>query len=80
MTVQESPTPRRGRKPGSGYQWVDAPLLDEMHRLLVERIEPTPEAAARRVVDRAYGGGSLELKVDRLARGYRRRFLSPTLA
>ena len=81
MSMQQTPAPpRRGRLPGSGYQRVDKPLHEEMHRRLQEQLEPTVEAAARAVADRAYGGGTLESKADRLARGYRRQFLSPTLA
>ena len=70
---------RRGRPRGSGYQHVDAPLLEEMHRLLEARLEPTAEAAAKAVAGRAYGGGMWRSKVDRLAKGYRRQFYSATL-
>ena len=80
MTVQEASAPRRrGRTPGSGYQRVDEPLIEEMRRLLEERAQPTPEAAAKAVADRAFGGGCWRSKVDRLARRYRRQFRSVTL-
>jgi|SoiMethySBSTD1v2_1073268.scaffolds.fasta_scaffold06533_5 hypothetical protein len=80
MSIQEIQTPRRrGRPVGSGYQRVDKPLWQEMHRLLEECREPTPEAAARAVADRAYplhGGGSKASRITRLAKGYRRYFTS----
>jgi hypothetical protein len=78
-TLQARPQRRRGRTPGSGYQRVDEPLLAEMHCLLRECRAPTPEAAARAVASHAYGGGTFEAKVDRLAKAYRRQFRSATL-
>jgi hypothetical protein len=65
---------RRGRTPGSGYQRVDRPLLEEMHRDLEALRQPTPEAAARAVAARAHGWGTFESKADRLARRYRQLF------
>jgi hypothetical protein len=48
-----------------------------MHRLLEEREVPTVEAAAKAVAHRAYGVNTKwQSKVDRLARSYRRQFLS----
>jgi hypothetical protein len=67
---------RRGRKPGSGYQRVDAPLLEEMHQLVERCKQPTPEAAAKAVAERAYGNSTWQSKVDRLAKRYRQQFRS----
>ena len=71
--------PRHGRRKGSGYQRVDEPLLKEMHRMLEERKAPTVEAAAKMIAHRAYGGGTKESKVDRLARRYRQQYFSVKL-
>jgi hypothetical protein len=72
--TEQPPMIRRGRTPGSGYQRVDHPLMEEMHRDLEALRQPTPEAAARAVAARAHGGGTFESKVDRLARRYRQHF------
>ena len=59
-----------GRTPGSGsYAPLDAPLLEEMKRLLAERQELSVNGAAKLVADRA-AGASFEAKVTRLRKAY----------
>ena len=75
---RERPSPRqvigkrRGRPKGTDYRGVDAPLHEEMRRLIKEREVPSLTAAARSVVGRAYGGANtqLESKITRLVRSY----------
>ena len=64
--------PRTGRKPGDGsYSRFDEPLLAEMQAHMDEGRAPSPEAAAKLVASKAYGGGTKESKVDRLAKRFR---------
>jgi hypothetical protein len=60
----------RGRPKGTSFRGMDAPLHDRMRRLLVEGAVPNLTAAARAVVERAYGGGTPESKINRLVRTY----------
>lgn len=59
-------SPRDGRLYGA----TDAPLLDEMERLLVSLEVASVTQAAMRVVDRAKGGGTPENRARRLQRAY----------
>jgi hypothetical protein len=63
-------TPRRGRPRGTDYRRVDAPLHEEMRRMIEERIVPTLTAAAGRVAERAFGSGTPQSKITRLVRSY----------
>ena len=67
-------TKRRGRPVGTDYRVVDGPLHEEMRDLLKRRLVPTLTAAARSVVDRAYGGGTSKSKTTRLVRSYPYRY------
>ncbi|WFU26309.1 hypothetical protein QA649_08905 [Bradyrhizobium sp. CB1717] len=53
------------------YSAVDAGLLDEMERKLLNLEVASIQAAADSVADRAHGGGSRESKARRLARAYK---------
>jgi hypothetical protein len=66
---------RRGRTRGSG-SWANAdePLLEEMCELIENGSAKSPEDAAKKVADRAAGGGSWESKFTRLAKRYRKQF------
>ena len=70
MTIEQiqinGATPRRGRPRGTDYRGVDAPLHEEMRRLIEERIVPTLTAAASRVAGRAFGSGTPQSKITRL--------------
>jgi hypothetical protein len=63
-------TKRRGRPSGTDYRSVDKPLHDAMRLLLEQCAVPSRTAAARSVVDRAYGKGTCDSKVTRLVRSY----------
>lgn len=64
----------RGRPEGSGALTAeDAPLLDEMAKLIGDRTARSITAAADLVVDRAAGHGTRENKVTRLRKGYIKR-------
>lgn len=63
-----------GKKKGQGsYAAVDEPLLDEMAALLKNLSVASPEEAAKRVASRAHGAGTIESKVERLAKRFRKR-------
>jgi hypothetical protein len=61
---------RRGRPRGTDYRRVDAPLHEEMRRMIEERIVPTLTAAAGRIAKRAFGSGTPQSKITRLVRTY----------
>ena len=61
---------RRGRPRGTGYLRVDAARHAEMRRMIEECIVPTITAAAKAVVDQAFGGGTRQSKITRLVRTY----------
>ena len=61
---------RPGRPRGTDYRRIDAPLHEEMRRLVEDENYPSLSAAAWAVVARAYGGGSPGSKAKRLVRWY----------
>jgi hypothetical protein len=61
---------RRGRPRGTDYRSVDKPLHDAMRQMIEECTVPSRTAAARSVVNRAYGKGTWDSKVTRLVRSY----------
>lgn len=63
--------PRRGRKPGTGYDAADAPYLEKMGKLLKADKALTVHSAAQQVAAKAPGSATPESKADRLARKYR---------
>jgi hypothetical protein len=65
------PPPTKRRSNGLDYRQDDAPLLDEMRRLIESKKPRSPEDAARAVVADASGHGKPESKVKRLAKHYR---------
>ena len=79
LALEQSKSPatnrRRGRRPGEGSLAVpDAPLVGEMRRLIEEGDCGTPTEAARKVVERADGGGTEDSKIRRLERRYGKKF------
>ena len=60
----------RGRPEGTGYQKADAPLLEEMNKLMVAGDADGPWQAAGRVVEKAIGGGTEDSKKKRLIKAY----------
>ncbi len=80
QTIESKPKQLRGkagRKPGSGsYARSDAILLEEMTQLVKTGTVASAEAAARMVAPKAKGGGTLESKATRLAKGYHKRYRS----
>jgi hypothetical protein len=71
--ASEVATPKKpGRKKGNGsYAAVDLPLLDEMKELISSHRAASPQEAARMLAGKAHGSGTLESKIERLARRYR---------
>jgi len=67
---REQTARRRGRPPGSGYDRLDAPLCERMRELLAEGRAASPTGAARLVAPQAFGFGTLDSKVRRLARRF----------
>jgi hypothetical protein len=65
-----SDTADASARDGRLYGATDAPLLDEMERLLVSLEVASVTQAAMRVVDRAKGGGTPESRARRLQRAY----------
>jgi hypothetical protein len=68
-----SPIPlqrRRGRPKGTDYRSVDRPLHELMYRKIEQGEVPSKTAAARSVVDKAYGEGTRGSKITRLVRTY----------
>ncbi len=66
---------RRGRPPESGsLKPADAPLVEEMWRLIEADPTLAPTAAALRVVDRAAGAGTTDSKAKRLAQRYSEKY------
>lgn len=61
---------RRGRTKGTGFQYADALLLNEMQKSIEADPSLNATAAAKLVAQRAKGA-SFEAKVDRLARAFR---------
>ena len=62
----------RGRRPGDGsYDRLDRPLLEEMKELIASGKAASAEEAAKLLAGKAHGGGTLESKIDRLAKRYR---------
>ncbi|MDH3702602.1 MAG: hypothetical protein OEU46_14940 [Alphaproteobacteria bacterium] len=65
---------RKGRPKGAGsLAKQDGPLLSEMNVLILKE-NISSHAAARRVADRAQGGGTFESKVRRLEKRYKKTF------
>ena len=63
--------------PGNGYDKQDAPLIEEMHRLMVERKAKSSHAAARMVAgdgSEVAGVSDLNSKVLRLVDGHRETY------
>jgi hypothetical protein len=74
---QSKPKGRSGRRPGTGsWAVADGPLREEMHRLITDGVAKSPNDAAGRLAKQAQGGGTLESKQTRLAKAYRKRYLS----
>jgi hypothetical protein len=72
-----SGTKRGGRKKGVGsYEDLDVPLLKEMSLIIKQGKAASPEEAARKVAERAHGGGTLTSKAERLARRFRKKTAS----
>jgi len=70
---------RGGRRRGDGgYAAADAPWIDEMRRLIETDEESSVRAAAKRLWKQApkgeIKGASEEAAIDRLTRGYRRKY------
>ena len=71
------PPKRRGRRLGSGsMKAADAPLLEEMHRLLADHKAFSPEGAAKLVAMLAAGTATESSKATRLAKRYREKFMN----
>lgn len=67
--------PGRGRRQGvGGYAKADAPLIEEMHRLLQEEVVASVHAAAVQLAPKAVGNGEPDAKVRRLMDRYRAAF------
>jgi hypothetical protein len=65
----------RGRPLGSGsLVTADAPLIEEMHRIIETNPTLSVTAAAMKVADRAEGGGLLDSRVRRLTQRYSEKF------
>jgi hypothetical protein len=63
---------KRGRTKGAGsLADADAPLLEEMRRLLADKAAFSVDDAAKRVAAKAAGHGTFDSKFTRLARRYR---------
>jgi hypothetical protein len=60
----------RGRPRGTDYRRVDRPLHELMYRKIEQKEMPSRMAAARSVVDKAYGEGTRDSKITRLVRTY----------
>jgi len=68
---------RAGRKRGSGpYEKDDEPLLMKMHELMQQGNAKSAEGAARQVAKDAKGDSKEMSKRTRLAKAYRKKFLS----
>ena len=68
---------RLGRTPGSGtWEAADDPILEEINRLITSGTAKSPQDAARFFMTKAKGSGSAKSKQARLARRYRKRYLS----
>ena len=66
-----------GRPPGSGsFEMVDRSLIEEMRRQIESGAAKSALDAAGKVVDRAKGAGTIESKLTRLAKRYRKCFPS----
>ena len=61
----------RRRSNGLNYADKDAPLVERMRKLIIARRAHSPEDAARAVVVDAFGHGTGDSKVKRLAKRYR---------
>jgi len=71
-------TPTKRAHPSS-LAAVDAPLLEEMRRMIQEGKATSPHNAALAVADRAEGA-SIEAKVSRLGKAYRKKFGNAAVA
>ena len=80
-TTKAAPSKRPpGRPVGSGsLNPLDAPLLEEMREATLENPSLSPTSAARRVVDRAAGGGTEDSKIKRLTQRYLEKFGTETM-
>ena len=65
--------PGKRQTNGLDYSTDDAPLVDEMSKLMAAGKARSPEDAARQVVSRAKGGGQEDSEVKRLAKRYREK-------
>lgn len=69
------PLRRRGRRKGVGsYESQDAPLVEEMQRMIEAGEKLSAYAAATALVERAFGGGTDEAKCKRLVDRYHRTY------
>ncbi len=73
-TPRKTPPEKKARKRGLDYTDQDAPLLEKMHAMLLEKKATSPEDAARAFCHMAVGNGKESSKVARLAQGYRRQY------
>jgi hypothetical protein len=65
----------RGRRPGvGGFAKADAPLVEEMHQLLLDGAVGSVHAAAVQVTPKAIGTGEPEARARRLAKRYKEVF------
>lgn len=66
--------PTLGRPKGRSFALLDAPLVEQMRQMVLDRIEPSPTAAAWAIIGRdghgAYGNADPINKVDRLVGRY----------
>jgi hypothetical protein len=76
-TSSRDGTKRRGKKKGAGsYEDLDAPLLREMESILKQGKAASAEEAARKVAEKAHGGGTAKSKAERLGRRFRKKAAS----
>ncbi len=68
---------RRGRRPGTGFDVADRPLLQKMRDLITDNPALNAHSAALRVASEAAGDGTFDSKVMRLSKKYRALFREP---
>lgn len=66
---------RRGPVKGTGsLEKADKPLIEKMHRLIINEDAKSVHDAANQVAGRAKGSGTIESRIKRLERRYRKHF------